>query len=105
MNKKITLTDENYIKCFESKSTSIRLGIKNFNVGHSSIENVETGNEIYCTITKVELLKVSDLNDFHAIRDGFCGLRELIEELKNCYGDIRSQDHITRVTFKAKYNR
>ncbi len=104
MSKKITLSDENYIKCFEIKSTSIRLGEKPFTVGRTSIENVETGNEIDCIVTKVELMKVSDLDHRHALRDGFHSLGELAKELRKCYGKVSSNDVVTVVTFKSKYN-
>lgn len=99
--KKIKLTDENYKKCGSIKNTSIRLGIKDFTVGPSLIENVDNGDCKDCLITKVELMNVKDLDHRHALSDGFHSLDELIRELRKHYPSISAESQVTIVSFKA----
>lgn len=97
--KPITLTNENFLKVFKIKSTSVRAGVKFYSVGKTFIKNVDTQEVIECTVTKIELMKMSDLDHRHAIDDGFHSLGELLRELDKHYGAIKFDDYVTVITF------
>lgn len=99
--KLITLSNENFLKLSKIKSTSIRLGVKRFTVGTAFIQNVDTTELCECFITKIELMKLSDLDHRHAIADGFHSLGELVKELEKFYGSIHRDDLVTVITFKV----
>ena len=100
MRKNITLSADNYNKLGGIKTTSIRLGVKGYQLGEATIEHVGTKQCTRCFITKLQAMTVGDLDHRHAIRDGFHSLGELHKELRRCYGSFKSTDLVTVVTFK-----
>ncbi len=52
-------------------------------------------------ITGVRYKKVCELSVEDAVRDGFNSLEELLEELREAYGDIRPQDTVTIIEFRV----
>jgi len=102
MEKRILDFDEVYIKkILEGKKvTTIRKGIRDFKVGEKIL--ITSQDRIYAEaeIIEVKYLKVSDLTDEDALKDGFSSKDELFKALKKYYSSIKSNDTITIIGFK-----
>jgi len=102
MEKRIFDFDEVYIKkILEGKKvTTIRKGIRDFKVGEKIL--ITSQDRIYAEaeIIEVKYLKVSDLTDEDALKDGFSSKDELFKALKKYYSSIKSNDTITIIGFK-----
>lgn len=99
--KPIMLTRDNFDKALKIKSTSVRLGIKHYFLGHGLIVSADNGEVKQCIITKVQLMKVHELDQRHALRDGFHSLGELFKELERHYGKLHHNNDVTVVTFES----
>jgi len=102
MEKRILDFDEVYIKkILEGKKvTTIRKGIRDFKVGEKIL--ITSQDRIYAEaeIIEVKYLKVSDLTDEDALKDGFSSKDELFKALEKYYSSIKSNDTITIIGFK-----
>nr|MDO8043522.1 ASCH domain-containing protein [Candidatus Baldrarchaeota archaeon] len=102
MGKKTLDFDEIYIRKIleEKKITTIRRGVRNFKVGEKVL--ITSQDRIYAEaeITEIRCLKVSDLTDEDALKDGFSSKEELLKALKKYYSSIRPSDTVTIIGFK-----
>lgn len=102
MGKKTLDFDEVYIRKIleEKKITTIRRGVRNFKVGEKVL--ITSQDRIYAEaeITEIRCLKVSDLTDEDALKDGFSSKEELLRALKKYYSSIRPSDTVTIIGFK-----
>ena len=102
MGKKTLDFDEIYIRKIleEKKITTIRRGARNFKVGEKVL--ITSQDRIYAEaeITEIRCLKVSDLTDEDALKDGFSSKEELLKALKKYYSSIRPSDTVTIIGFK-----
>ncbi|MHA1628292.1 MAG: ASCH domain-containing protein [Candidatus Baldrarchaeia archaeon] len=102
MGKKTLDFDEIYIRKIleEKKITTIRRGVRNFKVGEKVL--ITSQDRIYAEaeITEIRRLKVSDLTDEDALKDGFSSKEELLRALKKYYSSIRPSDTVTIIGFK-----
>ena len=102
MEKRILDFDDVYVrKILEGKKvTTIRKGIRDFKVGEKIL--ITSQDRIYAEaeITEIRRLKVSDLTDEDALKDGFSSKEELLKALKKYYSSIRPSDTVTIIGFK-----
>lgn len=100
--KQIKLTDSNFKKLGKLKKSTIRIGIKDYTVGRTTIVNVDTQETVDCLIREVKLMTVRDLDHRHALDDGFHSLGELFKELRSLYGRLSPDNWVTLVRFSAQ---
>jgi len=102
MGKRILDFDEIYVKKIleERKVTTIRRGIRDFKVGEKVL--ITSRDRIYAEaeITGIKYLKIHDLTDEDALKDGFSSKEELFNALKKYYGSIKSSDTVTVIGFR-----
>lgn len=102
MRKKTLDFDEIYIRKIleEKKITTIRKGVKDFKVGEKVL--ITSQDRIYAEaeITEIKYLRVSNLTNEDALKDGFSSKEELFKALKKYYSSIRLSDTVTIIGFK-----
>jgi hypothetical protein len=80
------------------KTSTIRLGIRNYSVGPARI--VSRDADIGIEITEVELTKVERLSVSTAISEGYNSLDELLMALKRFYPEAGINADVTIVHFR-----
>ena len=95
----LNFNSDNYRKIESGKRTSIRFGIKPLFLG-SCVLTDEGITKSSVIISKLEIVKYSDITYEHASRDGFSSVNELRAELSSIYGrDFEDKDVFTLVEF------
>ena len=82
------------------KTTTIRKGIKSFQVGR--IVEFTVNNKVFALarVKKVVIKRVKELTDLDALRDGFQDRISLIKALRRIYGEIKDHEFVTVVHFE-----
>jgi len=83
-----------------SKTSTVRLGKRKFSVGEV-VELVVNNKPIAkAMVTRVEYLKVKDLTDEQAKKDGFTSRNKLLKALKKHYPKIKDDSVVALIEFK-----
>jgi hypothetical protein len=85
------------------KKSTIRKGIRSIYTHDDIVFTSETGRVIEVLCSSVTVTTLDTLTDEDAIMDGFENKKELLEELKKFYPDIRANELVTIIYFR-KYS-
>ena len=95
----IKLSNSNFQKLSEGKTSTIHRGVKDYMLGPALIINNATGEKVAANIVSISLTNIATLTLKQAQRDGFKRLPDLIQELETIYPDINRLEPITVVSF------
>ncbi len=82
------------------KNYTIRWGIvrPKYRIVNIVVDNKVVGK---AEILEVRYVRVRELNDYHAMLDGFRSRYELLRDLRKIYPGIRSDDWVTIIKFRV----
>jgi len=102
--QKLTFNNSSFKRLRAGKSTTIRLGIKSFELAPVSLLNNETQESIKADIIEIRHVRFCRVGLSDAISDGFNCEEDLIQELERCYKQtIDELAPVTIVRFKVNY--
>ena len=81
------------------KHSTCRLGRRNYPLGMTKLQSNASEDYSYIDITEMEYIKLGDLSEKVAARDGYRDTVQLIETMKDIYVDITDDSDITIVWF------
>ena len=102
--KKLTFSKKEYIEKIlkNEKTSTIRLGKRVFEIGEIVSIYLDDKKIADAVITNVSYMKLNELTQKHAIKDGFKNKKELIKALKFHYPKISKDDIVTLIEFKIR---
>jgi hypothetical protein len=80
------------------KTSTVRLGIRNYRLGPARI--VSGNVDIPIEITNIEFMKLGDLNENVAKSEGYTTLDEFLSTLKRFYPGAKTDGDVTVVRFR-----
>jgi len=82
------------------KTSTCRNGIRTYPLGKTILKSNVSEDFVYIEITELKYYKFKDITDEIAKTDGFKNKENLIEVMKEIYGDITPESDISIVFFK-----
>lgn len=91
----------NFANLSKGKKTTIRLGYKDYRLGHAKLICEDSGTEYDSEVIEIRVVRFGDLGLQEANSDGFNTIEILRNELERCYKKyISDLDVVTLVRFK-----
>ena len=101
--QQIKLYPQVYDKIFSDKKRStLRLGIKDFKLGNCvlcQVKDNQTSKYIHGFITSLSLVEFQNLNDSHALSEGYASINELKKVITDIYDIVKFDQIFTLIKF------
>lgn len=102
-DNRITFTDLLFDLALKgTKTTTTRLGVRNYVIGPGIIQNSTKENHIKIEITNITIKVVKNLTDEDARKEGYANRYILYSVLQGLYRDMNIDDLVTIVEFRVK---
>lgn len=79
------------------KIATLRKGKRDYDLGEAVILGTERNRALLCNIDKINIIKLSDINDEDAKQEGYKKAEELINVMTDIYGKLESNQVVTQV--------
>lgn len=98
--ERVALADQYFLLIKSGqKTTTVRYGKRNYKIGCCEFYSDNYNAQV--NVEKVEYKQFKELNESDALTDGFSCLDELKGALKGFYPNVKDDDVVTKVTFRA----